>query len=230
MKVEIWSDIVCPWCYIGKRRFEEALEEFDREVEVEWKSFELDPSTPRDVDIPLVKALAKKYRTSETQAQQMIDRMADAGAEEGIEFRFDDAKPANTFDAHRVLHFAKSQGLGDPMKERLMLAYFTEGRAISESDVLVELARDVGLDADGTRAVLASDDYATEVRQDEQQAQQIGVRGVPFFVIDGKYGVSGAQPSDALVQILQKAAAESIQLVDADGEVCGPDGCAVDAS
>jgi len=224
MKVEIWSDIVCPWCYIGKRRFEDALEEFDQEVEVEWKSFELDPSTPRDVDTPLVQALAKKYRTSEMQAQQMIDRMADAGAEEGIEFRFDDAKPANTFDAHRVLHFARSQGLGDPMKERLMLAYFTEGRSISETDVLVELAEDVGLDAEETRAVLASDDYATEVRQDEQQAQQIGVRGVPFFVVDGRYGVSGAQPADALRQIFERASAESIQTI-ADVEACGPDGC-----
>jgi len=229
MKVEIWSDIVCPWCFVGKRRFEEAVAEFDGDVEIEWKSFELDPTTPRDVETPLIEALARKYGTSLEGAQEMIDRMEGVGADEGIDFRFEEAKPANTFDAHRLLHFAKSEGLGDEIKERLLLAYFTEGRDITDRETLVDLGEEIGLDAEEIRAVLLSDAYATEVRSDELRARQIGVRGVPFFVIDEKYGVSGAQPPEAFVQILERAAAESIEIVGSDaGEACGPEGCRVD--
>lgn len=227
MKVKVWSDVVCPWCYIGKRRFESALEQFDGDVEVEWMSYELDPGAPTEPKLPLDEALARKYRTSVEEARSMMDRITDAAAEEGLDFDFSKAKGGNTFDAHRVIHFAKEEGLGDAMKERLLLAYFNQGLAIHDHEVLADLAAEVGLDREAAAAVLADGTFGAEVRQEEAEAMEIGVRGVPFFVVEGRYGVSGAQTPETFLQVLQKAASESKLQVVGGADECGPDGCAV---
>lgn len=227
MKVKIWSDVVCPWCYIGKRRFESALEEFDGDVDIEWMSFELDPGAPKEPKLPLAQALAKKYQTSVERAQEMMDGITEAAKEEGLDFDFSRAKGGNTFDAHRLIHLAKEQGLGDAMKERLLKAYFNEGRAVHDHADLTALAAEVGLDAELAAKVLADGTYSAEVRQEEAEAMEIGVRGVPFFVVEDKYGVSGAQTPETFLQVLQKAASETRLEVVAGGDECGPDGCAV---
>lgn len=208
MKIEIWSDVVCPWCYIGKRRLERALEDYAEPVEIVWRSFELDPSAPREPLDKLDEALAEKYGTSIDEARAMMDGMARTAAEEGLELNFDRAKRGNTLDAHRLLHFAASQGLQPEMKERLFRAYMTEGRAISDREELALLAADVGLDADEVRRVLETDRFEQEVRVDQARARQIGVRGVPFFVFDGRLAVSGAQPSDVFRQALRQVEEE----------------------
>ena len=232
MKVEIWSDIVCPWCYIGKRRFEAALDDFDGEVEVVWRSFELDPGAPKEQRGPLDAALAKKYGMSLERAKEMVAHMTGVAAEEGLDFRFDQAKGGNTFDAHRLLHLAKAEGKGPELKERLLRAYFTEGRSIVEPDELVALAAEVGVDEAQARRVVEGTEYGAEVRQDQARAMEIGVRGVPFFVVAERYGVSGAQPTEAFLEVLEKAKAElkpALQHVGdpQTGEACGPEGCAV---
>lgn len=234
MKVEIWSDIACPWCYIGKRRFEGALAEFEGrdQVEVTWRSFELDPTAPAVFETSLTELLSKKYGMSPEQAQKMQDDMTRVAADEGVEFHFEKAKGGNTFDAHRVLHLAKTKGLGDAMKERLLLAYFTEGLAMSDRDVLVELAVEVGLEASEVGEALASNAFKTAVRADEETARQIGVRGVPFFLIEGEYGVSGAHPSKALLKVLEqvwedKGMGKAVKMVGGPGEHCDDDGCEV---
>ncbi|MEX2472608.1 MAG: DsbA family oxidoreductase [Gemmatimonadota bacterium] len=196
MKIEIWSDVVCPWCYIGKRRLERALEDRADPVEIVWRSFELDPSAPREPIDKLDEALAEKYGTSVDEARAMMDGMARTAAEEGLELNFDRARRGNTLDAHRLLHFAASRGLQSEMKERLFRAYMTEGRAISDREELALLATDVGLDAGEVRTMLETDRFEEEVRLDQARARQIGVRGVPFFVLDGRLAVSGAQPSE----------------------------------
>ncbi len=227
MRVEIWSDVVCPWCYIGKRNFEAALEGFEHrdEVEVVWRAFELDPGAPSHRDGSYVERLAKKYRTPVDEAQAMIDRMTTAAAAVGLDFRFDLAKPGNTFDAHRVIHLAAEHGMQDAMKERLLLATFTEGEPIGERETLVRLAAEVGLDEDEVRGALASDAHADAVRAEEADAGQLDISGVPFFVVDRTYGVSGAHPPEALRRILDKAWAASHQpaLVVTGPE--GADGC-----
>src|SRR3712207_1643479 len=237
MKVEIWSDVVCPWCYIGKRRFEAALAEFPHrdQVEVEWKAFELDPaadSAPagRPVgDREYATRLAAKYGTDVDSAQQMIDTMTAQAATEGLDFHFETAVRANTVDAHQVIHLGGLGGVQDAVKERLLRAYFTEGEAVGDRDTLVRLAAEAGLDADEVRAVLDEGRYVGAVRGDEAEAQALGIRGVPFFVVDRKYGVSGAQPADVLRQVLDRAWGERSPLIMADGtaDACGPDGCAV---
>ncbi len=204
MKVEIWSDVVCPWCYIGKRRFETALERFEHrgEVEVEYRSFELNPNAPSEVDGSLEEGLARKYGLSLEQARALNARVVEAAAGEGLQYRFDIAKRGNTFDAHRLLHLAASDGLQAAMKERLMAAYFLEGRAIGDPETLVELAGEVGLDPRRARAALESGEFATDVRADEREATELGITGVPFFVIDRRYGVSGAQPPEVMLKAL----------------------------
>lgn len=208
MKIEIWSDVVCPWCYIGKRRLERALDDHTDPVEIVWRSFELDPSAPREPLDKLDEALAEKYGTSVDEARAMMDGMARTAAEEGLELNFDSAKRGNTLDAHRLLHFAASRDLQSEMKERLFRAYMTEGRAISDRDELALLAADVGLDADEVRALLETDRFEQEVRMDQARARQIGIRGVPFFVLDGRLAVSGAQPSDVFRGALRQLAEE----------------------
>ena len=233
MKVEIWSDVVCPWCYVGKRRFESALARFEHrdDVEVVWRAFELDPSAPATREGPYGQRLAGKYRVSLTEAQAMIDRMVAAAAGDGVEMRFDIAKPGNTFAAHRLLHLALDRGVQDALAERLFAATFTEGRPVGDVDTLAELAAEAGLEADEARTVLQGDAYTAEVRADERRAAELGISSVPFFVIDGTYGVSGAQPPDVLLGVLEQVWAESHPLtsvVAGPAPGCGDDGCAVD--
>ena len=231
MRVEIWSDVVCPWCYVGKRRFETALAAFPHrdEVEVVWRSFELDAGAPAERIGDYAQLLADKYGFPVSQGQQMIDTMTQTAAAEGLDFRFDRARTGNTFDAHRLLHLAHELGVQDAVKERLLLATFTEGEPVGDAETLVRLAAEAGLDAEEAREVLASDRYAAEVRADEAQARAYGISGVPFFVVDGKYGVNGAQPAEALSQVLATAWAEAQPLVMAGGAAPGCDGdaCAV---
>ena len=233
MKVEVWSDVVCPWCYIVKRRLEEALSLFEHrdQVEVRWRSFELDRSAPAVRHGDYATRLAAKYGVSVRQARAMIDRMTGVAAGVGLDLRFDIARPGNTFDAHRLLHLAADRGVQDAVKERLLRATFTEGEPIGDHETLVRLVAEAGLDADEARAVLASDRYAGEVRGDEAQARAYGISGVPFFVVDGRYGVSGAQPAAVLAQVLAQAWAERspLQVLTsaATGPGCDGDACAV---
>jgi predicted DsbA family dithiol-disulfide isomerase len=234
LRIDIWSDIACPWCYVGKRRLEQALERFPHkaEVDVVWRAFELDPSAPRvrDGSQSYAQRLASKYGTQPAQAQGMIDRMVDTAAADGLEFRFDRIRPGNTFDAHRLLHLAHERGVQDALKERLMRAYLTEGAAIGERDVLVRLAVEAGLDEREAQDVLERDGYASEVRQDEALARELGISGVPFFVLAGRLGVSGAQPAEVLRGALDQAwkdhvVADAKLETFAEGAVCGPEGC-----
>jgi predicted DsbA family dithiol-disulfide isomerase len=211
MKVEIWSDVVCPWCYIGKRRFESALDRFEHrdDVQLTWRSFELDPTAPRVRNEDTAEHLAQKYGMSRQQAQASQDRLAQLGAQEGLSYRFDISRSGNTLDAHRVLHLGLEHGLQDAAKERLFRGYFTEGEAIGDRDTLVRLLAEVGIPESETQAVLDSERYVDEVRADEAEARALGINGVPFFVIDRRYGVSGAQPAEVLLQILDQAWAEA---------------------
>jgi len=205
LTVEIWSDIVCPWCYVGKRRLEAALAEFDRPVEVTWRSFELDPSAPRERELPAAEHLAAKYGMSVEQAQASQAKLTELAAAEGLEYHLDRTRGGNSFDAHRMLHLAAAHDLQDAAKERLMRAYFTEAEAIGDPDTLVRLMAEIGIDADEARAVLEGDAYADAVRADEQLALRIGIQGVPFFVLNRRYGVSGAHPPEALLEALRKS-------------------------
>lgn len=232
MQVEIWSDVVCPWCAIGKRRFEAALARFDHrdEVQVLWRSFELDPGARREHEGQGVARLAAKYGVSVEQAQAMNAQVTDAAAAEGWQFHLDVARGGNTVDAHRLLHLAADRGVQGAVKERLLRAYFVEGERIGDPETLVRVVSEVGLDADEARAVLASDRYRDDVRADEEQARAYGITGVPFFVVDGRYGVSGAQPADALLQVLDQAWAESrpsLVTAGGEGETCADGSCAV---
>ncbi len=233
MRVEIWSDVVCPWCYVGKRRFEAALARFEHRdrVEVVWRAFELDPSAPPERQGAYAERLATKYRVDATEARAMIDRMVSAGAADGLELRFDRARPGNTFDAHRLLHLAAERGVQDDLKERFLLATFTEGEPISDHGTLARLAAQVGLDADEVVAVLAGDAYVAEVRADERLAAQLDVTGVPFFVVDGRYALPGAQPPDLLLRVLERARDEAHrQAMVVGGEIaagCDGDACEV---
>jgi len=207
MNVEIWSDIVCPWCYIGKRRFEAALARFAHrdKVEVVWRSFELDPTAPLRSPGTLNDLLARKYGQSVEQAAANHARLTALAAEEGLEYHFDRAQHGNTFDAHRLTHLAAAYGLQDVVEERLMHAYLTEGLAIGDAETLARIAAEAGMDAHEARGVLAGDQYAEAVRADEQRAAGFGIRGVPFVVIDEAYGVSGAQPAEVFLDTLERA-------------------------
>jgi predicted DsbA family dithiol-disulfide isomerase len=209
MLVEIWSDVICPWCYVGKRRFEHALALFDRrdDVDVIWRSFELDPNAPSE-PTPLADRIASKFNVSHAEAVAMNERMTETAAGVGLQFRLDKAISGNTLDAHRVIHLAASQGLQAEADERIKESYFAEGRPISDRESLTELAASVGLDAGETRAMLESDGFIEEVREDEQTAAAFGINGVPFFVFDRRLGVSGAQPPEVLLGALQEAAGE----------------------
>lgn len=206
MKVEIWSDVACPWCYIGKRGFDLALARFEHRdaVDIRWRSFELDPAAPAVREEPYYERLAAKYRMSLAEADALIDRMIEAGARNGVVLRFDKAKPGNTFDAHRLLHLGAARGVQHDLKERLMRATFTKGLVISDRDVLAGLAVDAGLDGDEAGAVLEGDSFAADVRADEERAADLGITSVPFFVMAG-FGVAGAQPPDTLLEVLEEA-------------------------
>jgi predicted DsbA family dithiol-disulfide isomerase len=229
MNVEIWSDIACPWCYVGKRRFEAALAAFDHrdDVTVTWRSFELDQQAPAERPGERAAHLAAKYGFSVEEARAMEQQMTGVAAGEGLAFRFDIARDGNTFDAHRVLHLAHEHGLQDAVKERFMRGYLGEGELISDHSVLERLAVEAGLPADEVRATLASDRFADEVRADEATARSLGINAVPFFVVDRQFGASGAQAPEVLEGLLHRgweAQRPSMSVV-AEGDTCGPDGC-----
>jgi predicted DsbA family dithiol-disulfide isomerase len=211
IQVEIWSDVVCPWCYIGKRRFERALAEFEHwnDTAVLWRSFELDPEAARAYSGSLDQMLAEKYGVSLERARAMNEQVTRLAAEEGLEYRLSDAKRGNSFDPHRLIHLAKKHALQGEAEERLMKAYFSEGRPIGDRETLVELARELGLDEEEARSALEGNEFAKEVRGDERRAAELGISSVPFFVIGGRYGVSGAQSPAVFLQVLQKAWAEA---------------------
>lgn len=228
MHVEIWSDIACPWCYVGKRRFEAALAAFPHrdEVSVTWRSFELDPAAPAERAVDGADHLAAKYGTTRAQALAMQARMTATAAAEGLDFRFDRARAGNTFDAHRQLHLAAAHGRQGALKERIMRAYLTDGELISDPAVLERLAVEVGLPADEVHAVATGDRFAAEVREDERTARSLGIDAVPFFVFDRAFGASGAQPPAVLAELLQRAWDDRPTVaVAASGETCGVDGC-----
>jgi predicted DsbA family dithiol-disulfide isomerase len=214
LTVEIWSDVVCPWCYIGKRRFEAALERFEHrdEVTVMWRSFELDPQAPATQQGTAAEHLAAKYGMSLERAEQLQAEMTARGADEGLEYRFDIARGGNTFDAHRLIHLAATYGQQAAAQERLMRAYFSEGEAISDHETLVRLGQELGVDGEEARTMLGSDRFAEDVREDELLASRLGIQGVPFFVLNRRYGVSGAQVPEVLLQALTKAWDETVSL------------------
>jgi len=218
MDVEIWSDINCPWCYLGKRRLEAALAGFEHasDVSVTWRSFELDPATPAEVPGNGAAMLSEKYGMPLERAREMEQHLTELAAADGLRYDLEHARIGSSFDAHRLVHLAKREGLQDAMQERLFSARFTEGRLISDPETLVQLAKDVGLDEQEVRATLATDAFAGDVREDEVTAQKLGIRGVPMFVVDRAFGLSGAQPPEQ-VQALLRHAWESAHGADQPG-------------
>jgi predicted DsbA family dithiol-disulfide isomerase len=230
MQVEVWSDVVCPWCYIGKRRLETALEKFPHrdQVEVVWRSFQLDPSVPEGETHATLPALAAKYGSSVEAMRANMARVEELAAAEGLDYHLADGVSGNTLLAHELLHLAAEHGLRNELKERLLHAYFEEGRSLFDVDSLVPYAVEVGLDEAEVREALADRRYLAAVREDGATAQALGATGVPFFVVDRKYGAAGAQPAELLLQILERAWAEASPLITvpaADG--CTDDSCAV---
>lgn len=209
MQIEIWSDVICPWCYIGKRRFEQALAAFSGrdQVEVTWRSFELDPAAPRQFSGTLNELLAHKYGVSPEQAAGMNARVTGVARETGLEYRLEQARPGNTFDAHRLLHYAAAKGVGERATERVMQAYFSEALPVGDRAALARLAPEFGIGEAEALAVLESNDYGDAVRADEERAAALGVSGVPFFAFNGKFGISGAQPLETFAEAFREAAA-----------------------
>ena len=210
MTVEVWSDVVCPWCCIGRAHLELALADFEHadDVQVVWRSFELDPGAPAVQTESLAAQLGAKYGVGPEEVGHMFDDVRERAAQLGLDFRFDIARSGNTFDAHRLLHLARESGLQDRLKGRLFTAYFTEGQAVGDHGTLARLAVEAGLDPDEVDVVLTGDRFATEVRADEQEARALQVTGVPFFVVDRRYAVAGAQPPDQLLGALRRAWSE----------------------
>ncbi|HEY2734552.1 MAG TPA: DsbA family oxidoreductase [Polyangiales bacterium] len=231
LQVQVWSDIACPWCYVGKRRFESALARFDHaaEVEIVWRAFELDPSAPRSQPKQdYAQRLASKYGQTRAQAQARIEQLVALAQADGVTLDFTRIQPGNTFDAHRLIHLALDRGKQGAVKERLLRAYLSEGEAIGAPEALLRLTTEAGLEPDEVQAVLATDQYAREVRADETQARELGIHGVPFFVVAQRYAIEGAQPAELILSALERAWSELSPLVSLsapDAAVCGPDGC-----
>jgi predicted DsbA family dithiol-disulfide isomerase len=212
MKIEIWADVACPWCYVGKRRFERAIEQFTArdsavardDLTIVWRSYELDPRAPRTQPLSAPEVLARKYRVSIDQANAMNDRLKGEGHKEDLDLHPERIVMVNTFDAHRLIHHAGSLDKRSEMVERLFRAYHVEGETLSDIETLTGLATQVGLEAASTRAVLEGDAYSREVRDDEERAASFGISGVPFFAIDEKYGISGAQPAEHMLAALRE--------------------------
>ncbi len=204
MQVEIWSDVICPWCYIGKRRFEMALAQFEQRdsVNVIWRSFELDPKSPQQYPVSLEEMLSRKYNVSMQEAASMNARVTGIAQEVGLAYHLSKARPGNTFDAHRLLHFATSRNLGDKASERVMQAYFSESLAVGDRAALASLAPEFGIPENEALLMLESNAYSAEVRADEARAAELGISGVPFFVFNEKVGISGAQPVETFAQAL----------------------------
>ncbi|MEH6943956.1 DsbA family oxidoreductase [Bacillus sp. JJ722] len=206
MKVEIWSDFACPFCFIGKRRFEQGLQKFAHkdQVEVVFKSYQLDPHSPKEVDKNIYTYLSEKQGVSYEQAKGFTQQVAQQAKDLGLDYHFDSMILTNTFAAHRLSHFAKQQGKMYEMMERIFIAYFTESLNISDYDVLTKLAQEVGLDEEEVKTILSDGTYTEDIHTDQNQAAQIGVRGVPFFVFNQKYAVSGAQAGETFLEVLEK--------------------------
>lgn len=212
MKVEIWSDIMCPFCYIGKRHFEKAIAQFEQthSIEIEWKSFQLDPTIPKSVEkVSVYQYLADAKGISFEESKKMHDNVVQSAKNVGLTYNYDNAIIANSFDAHRMIQFAKSVELGDQVEEALFKAYFTDGKNIGDFNDLMDIGESFGLNKLDLKAVLESEQFANEVKNDIAEAQKIGVRGVPFFVFDRKYAVSGAQPISVFIETIEKVLSES---------------------
>ena len=243
MRIDVWSDVVCPWCYIGKRRLEKALAAFDEahpesDVEVVWRSFELDPAAPVVPVESVAEALGRKYGGGLEAGRSMVDRVEAVAAEEGMTWRHHSSLRVNTVTAHRLLHWALHEGgpaLQGQLKQALLAAYFEQERNVADRETLVELAVSVGLDEARARQVIQSREFADEVEADVRQAAALGATGVPFFVIDEKYGISGAQPGEFFAQVIGRAWNESRppiavltpEVGETPADACGPDGCAL---
>lgn len=206
LRIDVWADLICPWCYIGKRRLEAALAIAQVEAEIVWRSFELDPRapSPRTVvgDVPY---LSKKLGMPAAKAQQMIDNVTRLAAEDGLEYHLDRTRTGNSFDAHRILHLGRTHGVQGALMERLMRAHFTEGQPLDDREVLIALAAEAGVPEDAARDVATGDRYANDVRADEARARELGITGVPCFVLAGRLGVSGAQPASVLAEAIAQA-------------------------
>lgn len=234
MKVEIWSDIICPFCYIGKRHFEKALEKLDEKnnIELVWKSYQLNPNIPMETDTQenVYEYLAHHKGISYEESVQLHEHVVAMAKTAGLDYQFDKAVMANSFKAHRMIQYAKMKGLGDKAEECFFYAYFTEGKNINEESTLITLGQEIGLTEMEAKEALTNDEYASKVRQDIREAQAIGVKGVPFFVFNRKYAISGAQPSEVFLDVLKKSVEEwkkndpdaSVEV--SDGPACGPDG------
>ncbi|WP_411375457.1 DsbA family oxidoreductase [Arthrobacter sp. MPF02] len=232
MKIEIWSDVACPWCYIGKRRFEAALAAFPHRgsVEVTWRSYQLDPSLPGHYDGTELEYLSNRKGLAPEQVEQMFGHVAQQAKDEGLDYHFDKVVVANSFTAHRLLHLAKVHGKQDAAKERLLSGHFEHGKDIGSREYLKSLGADLGIDPAEVEELFTTDKYADDVRFDIEEGRSLGISGVPFFVIDRKFGLSGAQPAATFTAALNQAwqDANPLVLVDAaGGGACGPDGCAI---
>ncbi|WP_151764370.1 DsbA family oxidoreductase [Acinetobacter soli] len=226
MRVDIWSDVVCPFCYIGKKRLEHVAAEAGVELDIHWHSFELDPDAPAHHDTSNTERLAKKYGRSVEEMQQMQQNITQMAAEEGIDFQWQKANSGNSFDAHRIIHLAQSKGLGNQAKEAFFHAYMTEGLAIGEREVVEEIASRIGLDHAEVEYVLQSDELADFVRHDEKIAhEQLNISGVPFFVFDQKFALSGAQPREVFLQVLNQSLAQIEQQSPTDANTCSDEKC-----
>jgi protein disulfide-isomerase len=234
MKVEVWSDIMCPFCYIGKRHYEAALKQFadSNRIEIEWKSFQLDPTIPKNPENKnnVYKYLADRKGMSEAQSRKMHDNVVEMAKQVGLSYNFDNAVIANSFDAHKMIQLAKTKGLGDEAEERLFRAYFIEGMDFGDIPTLVKIGQEIGLEASEIESALLSDDFAYKVKSDVAEAAQLGIQGVPFFVFNRKYAISGAQPTESFLETMQKSFSEweksnpkpAFEVI--EGPVCKPDG------
>ena len=232
MKIEIWSDVACPWCYIGKRRFETALAEFEHRdsVEVKWRSYQLDPTLPEHYDGTELEYLSTRKGLAPQQVAQMFQHVTEQAKGEGLDYRFDSVVVANSFTAHRLIHLAAAHGKQDEAKERLLSDHFEHGKDIGSREYLTSLALDLRINRDEVEELFTTDKYAADVRSDFEEGRALGISGVPFFVIDRKFGLSGAQPAETFAAALSEAweAANPLVLVNStDGDACGPDGCQV---
>ncbi|VXC36059.1 conserved hypothetical protein [Arthrobacter sp. 9AX] len=232
MKIEIWSDVACPWCYIGKRRFETALAGFEHrdEVEVTWRSYQLDPTLPEHYDGTELEYLSTRKGMPQQQVSQMFQHVSEQARGEGLDYRFDSVVVANSFTAHRLIHLAATHGKQDEAKERLLSDHFEHGRDIGSREYLTNLALDLDISRAEADELFTTDKYAADVRSDFEEGRALGINGVPFFVIDRKFGLSGAQPAETFAAALSQAwqAANPLVLVNStDGDACGPDGCTV---
>tara|TARA_R110002020_G_scaffold112064_4_gene258246 strand:- start:403 stop:1110 length:708 start_codon:yes stop_codon:yes gene_type:complete len=232
MKIEIWSDVACPFCYIGKRKIEKAIERFPQKdkIEIEWKSFLLNPDQVTQPNKSSQEYLAEVKGWSLEQTKEITANVTNMAAQEGLEYHLEKTVVANTKKAHRILHLAKTFGKGDEMKESLLKAYFTDSVNIDDDAVLLGLGKELGLEEDAIQEVLTTDKFENEVDQDIYESRQLGVKGVPFFVLDRKFGISGAQPDEVFDQTLEKAWSEYaksnpvLQMSEGDGEACDVDG------